>query len=170
MFGELNLGISMSNVIIPNLICGAALGLIFIPLTTLSFATLKNHQMTNATGIQNLMKNIGGGIGVSIVGTLLSRFAQIHQANMVSHLNPYNPVFQQKIGAATHFLSVHMNPVVAVKKANYLMYGSLLKQSYLWSFIDNFRLYGIICLLLIPTVLIFKKVKHHKSSANVSLH
>lgn len=170
MFGELNLGISMSNVIIPNLICGAALGLIFIPLTTLSFATLKNHQMTNATGIQNLMKNIGGGIGVSIVGTLLSRFAQIHQANMVSHLNPYNPVFQQKIGAATHFLSVHMNPVVAVHKANYLMYGSLLKQSYLWSFIDNFRLYGIICLLLIPTVLIFKKVKHYKSSANVSLH
>ena len=170
MFGELNLVISMNNVIIPNLLSGAALGFIFIPLTTLSFATLRNDQMTNASGIQNLMKNIGGGIGVSIVGTLLSRFAQVHQTNMVSHLNPYNLVFQQKVGAATHFLSTHMNPIVAGHKANYLMYGSLLQQSSLLSFIDNFRLYGIICLALVPTVLIFKRVKHHKSSVDVNLH
>jgi len=170
MFGELNLVISMSNVIIPNLICGAALGFIFIPLTTMSFATLKNHQMTNATGIQSLMKNIGGGIGVSIVGTLLSRFAQVHQANMVSHLNPYNTVFQHKVSTATHFLSTYMNPAVAAHKANYLMYGSLLKQSYLWSFIDNFRLYGFICIALVPTVLIFKRVRHQKSSVDVNLH
>jgi DHA2 family multidrug resistance protein len=170
MFGDLNLVITMNNIIIPNLLSGAALGFIFIPLTTLSYATLRNEKIANATGINSLMKNIGGGIGVSIVGTLLSRFAQVHQASMVSHLNPYNPVFQQKIGTATHFLSMHMNPVVAAHKANFLIYGSLIKQSYLWSFIDNFRLYGVICLILIPTAFIFKKVKHHKASANVSLH
>lgn len=162
MLGDLNLQISMSNIILPNLICGAALGFIFIPLTMLSFATLKNEQMGNATGLQNLLKNIGGGIGVSIVGTLISRFSQIHQASMVSHLTPYNTVFQHKLHATQGFLTMHMNHVVAVQKANYLIYASLLKQSYLWSFIDNFRLYGLICIILIPAVFTLKKIKHQK--------
>jgi len=170
ILGDLNLQMSMNNIIWPNVISGAAMGFIFIPITIVSFGTLKNEQLANATGLQNLMKNIGGGIGVSIVGTLLSRFAQVHQANMVSHLNPYNPVFQHKVSTATHFLSTYMNPVVATHKANYLMYGSLLKQAYLWSFIDNFRLYGIICLILTPTAFILKKVKPHKSSEGTSLH
>lgn len=170
ILGDLNLQISMDNIIWPNIICGMAMGFIFIPLTIVSFGTLKNEQMANATGLQNLLKNIGGGIGVSIVGTLLSRFAQVHQANMVSHLNPYNPVFQQKVSATAYFLSTHMNPVVAFHKANFLMYGSLLKQAYLWSFIDNFRLYGIICLILTPTAFLLKKVKPHKSPDGASLH
>lgn len=170
ILGDLNLQISMNNIILPNIICGAAMGFIFIPLTIVSFGTLKNEQMANATGLQNLLKNIGGGIGVSIVGTLLSRFAQVHQANMVSHLNPYNPIFQQKVSAAAHFLSIHMSPVIAAHKANFLMYGSLLKQAYLWSFIDNFRLYGIICLILTPTAFLLKKVKPHKATGEVSMH
>jgi len=170
MFGNLNLVISMSNVVIPNLVCGAALGLIFIPLTSISFATLKNHQMTNATGIQNLLKNIGGGIGVSIVGTFLSRFAQVHQANMVQHLTPHNPVFQHKLSAATHLLATYMNPVVAAQKANYFLYAGLLKQAYLWSFIDNFRLYAIISLILAPTAFILKRVRHHSTDVELNLH
>jgi MFS transporter, DHA2 family, multidrug resistance protein len=170
ILGGLNLQISMDNIIWPNIIAGVAMGFIFIPLTIVSFGTLKNEQLANATGLQSLMKNIGGGIGVSIVGSLLSRFAQVHQANMVSHLNPYNPVFQHKVSATTHFLAMHMNPVAAAHKANFLMYGSLLKQAYLWSFIDNFRLYGIICLILTPTAFLLKKVKPHKSSDGADLH
>ena len=165
------LNISMDNIIIPNLISGAALGFVFIPLAVLSFGTLKNEQMNNAAGLQTLLKSIGGSIGISIVGTLLSRYAQIHQANMVSHLNPYNPVFQHKTAAIGHFLSLHMNPVTAVTKAKFLIYGSLLQQSYLWSFIDNFRLYALICLILTPTAFLLKNVKHKKDSADVaSLH
>lgn len=170
IFGNLNLTISMGNIIFPNIICGMALGFIFIPLATMSFGTLSNEQMTNATGIQNLLKSIGGGIGVSIVGTMLQRMSQIHQANMVGHLNPLDPVFQMKVETLKYQLSIYMNPVVADQKANYLMYASLLKQSALWSYIHNFRLYGILCVILIPTAFLFKKVSHHNDSSGSVLH
>jgi len=170
MFGNLNLNISMTNIIFPNVICGMALGFLFIPLATLSFATLSKEHIANATGIQNLLKNIGGGIGISIVGTMLSRNAQIHQANMVSHLSQLNPVFQHKITLLNHFLSMHMSPAVAAHKANFFMYVTLLKQSVLWSYIDNFRLYGLISLILIPTVFIFKNTKADKNENNAVIH
>jgi len=168
MFGNLNLQISMTNIIMPNFICGLGLGLIFIPLTTLSFATLLNHQMTNATGIQNLLRNIGGAVGTSLVSTLITRGAQTHQANLVHNLSQYNPVFQQKFMAAKSFLAQHMSSVVATKKANYLIYSQLLEQANLCSFIDCFRLYGILCLILIPALVLFKKVKNSKSHNNTA--
>lgn len=171
MFGDLNTAISMSNIIFPNVICGIALGFIFIPLTTVSFGTLKNHQMTNATGLQNLLKNIGGAVGTSVVTTMIARGAQTHQASMVSHLSQYNPVFQHKVTVAKHMLSIYMSPVVAAHKADYLMYVQLIKQSNLWSFIDSFRLYGLLCLVLIPAVFVLKKVTFDKNkSGAASLH
>lgn len=171
MFGDLNLTISMYNIIFPNIICGFALGLIFIPLATLSFNTLNNAQIGNATGLQNLLKNIGGAIGVSLVSTLLSRNAQIHQANMVSHLNVYNHVFQAKFTAIKHALSIYMSPVVASHKANYFLYGSLREQAGLWAYIDNFRFFGMLSLLLIPAVFLFSKIKvGPKESQDVVIH
>jgi DHA2 family multidrug resistance protein len=170
MFGNLNLNITMNNIILPNIICGFSLGFIFTPLTIVTFQTLRNEQVANATGIFSLLRSIGGSIGVSVVSTMLSRFAQTHQSYMVSHLSPLNPVFQHKVGMLNHFLSMHMNPVVAAHKANYLMYATLLKQSVLWSYIDNFRLYGLLCIILIPTVFIFKDTKVVKSENVADMH
>jgi len=167
MFGNLNLNITMNNIILPNIICGLALGFVFTPLTILTFQTLRNEQVANATGIFSLLRSIGGSIGVSIVSTMLSRYAQTHQSYMVSHLSPLNPVFQQKINMLNHFLAMHMNPVIAAHKANYFVYVTLLKQSVLWSYIDNFRFYGLISLILIPTAFIFKNVKNVKSENTV---
>lgn len=171
LFGTMNLGISMQNIIIPNIICGAALGLTFIPLTTLSFNTLKNEQMTNASGIQSLMKNIGGAIGTSIVSTMIIRGAQVHQNNLVSHLTSFNPVFMERIGAIKHMLAIQAGPVVAEQKANFLIYIELLKQSSLGSYVDSFRLFGLLCLCLIPAVFVFRKAKSSKDDNSMaSLH
>lgn len=156
MFGGSNLQISMINIIIPNFIFGCGMGLCIISLSTISVATLKNAQMTNATGIQALLKNIGGAIGMSIVGTLLSRFAQAHQMSMVGYLNPLNPVFKAKVAGMTVALSKYSHISLAGQKANYLMYADLLKQSSLWAFMDAFRIFGLICFLIIP-ILFFMK-------------
>lgn len=156
MFGNLNLEISINNIILPNLVCGLALGLILVPLFTLSFGTLSNDRINNASGLFNLMRNIGGGIGVSVVSALLSQSSQIHQNAMVGNLNSLNPVFVQRTQLIQYYLSIHMNQFVAIQKANAFMYNALLKQSTLWSYIDNFRLYGLLCLILVPIVLTFK--------------
>ena len=67
MLGNLNLEISTMSIMFPNFLFGLGLGLSMIPIITLSMATLRNDQMTNASGLQNLLKNIGGAMGTSIV-------------------------------------------------------------------------------------------------------
>ena len=62
------------------LISGFAMGFVFVPLTTMSMATLPQDQIGNASGIYNLMRNTGGSIGIAIMTTLLARNQQVHQS------------------------------------------------------------------------------------------
>src|SRR5574344_4368 len=150
MFGFLNLQISMINIIIPNMIFGLGMSCCMIALSTISVVTLKQNEMTNAAGIQALLKNIGGAIGMSIISTIISRSGQVHQFSMVGNLNPLNPAFQTKVTAMTSAMSKYSNIVLAKTQANYMMYGELLKQSNLWAFMDAFRIVGVLCFLIIP--------------------
>ena len=159
MFGFLNLHISIVNIVIPNLICGLAMGFSIVALTTLSINTLPNAQMTNATGIQNLLKQTGGAIGTSIVATILTRYSQMHQIHMVGHLNDLNPVFTERVAAYTAALAQNMHLAEAQLKANYLMYAQLLQQSTLWAYMDAFRIFGLVALLIIPIIFLLKKPK-----------
>jgi DHA2 family multidrug resistance protein len=171
MLGGLSLEISVINIVIPNLLIGLGIVLCFIPLTTLSMTTLSNSQMTNAAGVQSLFKNIGGAIGVSVVATMITRFSQAHQFSMVGYLNGLNPVFIYKLNAIKMGLAHFMHISVAEHKANFLMYGQLLQQSTLWAFIDAFRIFGLVALLIIP--LIFFLDGHKKdpdSSETVIIH
>lgn len=169
MFGFLSLQISMINIIIPNLIFGLGMALSFIPFTTLSMTTLNNEQMTNASGVQNLLKNIGGAIGTSIVATMISRFGQMHQFSMVKHLNSLNPVFQTKVTMVKMALAQYMNISVADTKANYLLYTQLLQQANLWAFIDAFRIFGLLALIIIPLVFLLDGNKKDSNSDHINV-
>jgi DHA2 family multidrug resistance protein len=166
MLGDINLSIGIANVIWPNVLSGVALGLIFIPLTNLTFNTLENELISNGTGIFNLMRNIGGSIGISIVATLISRYSQIHQSYMVSHLTPYDFIYQQKLQAITQFMSLKTGIITATDQAHYLLYGILVKQATLLGFVFNFRLFGILCLVLFPLILFFHNIKASDSKIN----
>lgn len=170
MFGMLCLDISMINIVSSNFVYGLGLGLTFVPMTTLSMTTLSNSQMTNATGIQSLLKNIGGAVGISAVTTLLSRSSQAHQFSMVGYLNPINPVFIQKLSSTKLMLAHYMNINVAEQKANYLLYGELLKQSSLWAFMDAFRILGIIAFLVIPIIWCMKRPAKTKKNDMSVMH
>ena len=97
MLCELNLNIATMNIVIPNFIMGIGMSMSMIPIITLSTMTLTNEQMTNASGVQNLLKNIGGAIGTSIVTTLISRKAQAHQSYLVDNLTMLNDNFIERL-------------------------------------------------------------------------
>ena len=71
LLGEVNLQISIISIIWPNVIMGFAIGMIFVPLTTIAMGTLPNEMMGTATGLYNLMRSMGGSIGIAVVTTLL---------------------------------------------------------------------------------------------------
>ena len=159
VFGSLNLQISNMNIAIPNFFMGMGMGLSMVPIMNLSVDTLKNEQMTNATGIQNLLKNIGSAVGTSLVATMLTRFAQVHQNMLVGKMSELNPAFIERIQTTSGALSAYTEHSVAQYMAQYSYYGQLIKQSTLWAFIDSFRIFGVLCLAVIPLFLLIKKIK-----------
>lgn len=161
-FGSLNLQISNMNIAIPNFIMGIGMGLSMVPIMNLSVDTLRNEQMTNATGMQNLLKNIGSAVGTSLVATMLTRFAQVHQYMLVGHTNELNPNFIDRVQSTAAALAQYTQVSVANYMSQYSMYGQLVKQSNLWAFIDSFRIFGILCFIVIPLLLLMKVKKVHE--------
>ena len=156
-FAGINLDITRADIGWPNVLMGLAMGCIFVPLTIASMGGLSQQQMGNATGIFNLMRNIGGGIGISIVTTMLSRGAQAHQANLVRTMTPTNPQFQHSLHGMTAHFAQSMDPVQAKQTAVALL-GSLVdQQANFMAYIDNFRLLGVLCLVCVPLALFLRK-------------
>jgi len=151
MLGQINLEIAMSSVAWPNVINGFATGFIFVPLTTMAMGTLRKREMGNATGIYNLMRNIGGSVGIAVVTTLLARGAQVHQSILVGHLSAANPALQQELGA--------LQQGVTTQQAYGLIYTELIRQSTLLAYMDNFRLLAGLALATLPLILFFRRVR-----------
>ena len=150
VFGNLYLQVSRVNIIIPNVFYGLGMGFAMIPLITLSNNTLNNAQLTNASGVQNLLKNIGSAIGTSFVATAISRFSQIHQHYLVDNLTELNPVFTDKLHAIAGALSQYAHPSVANYMAQSTLYQQMVQQAHLLAYMDSFRIFGILAIIVIP--------------------
>jgi DHA2 family multidrug resistance protein len=157
--GNITLEISLWKVLLPSVLNGVAISFIFTPLTTASVSHLRQDQISNATGIYNLMRNLGGSFGIAMVSTLIVRRAQVHQALMVGHLTPYDSAYTEQLAAASHALAAQSGTFLAHSQAQGLLYGALLNQASLWAFVENFRLFGLFCILCLPLVLLFKKAR-----------
>ena len=102
-------------------------------------------------------------MGIAITTTMLARLSQVHQANLVGHLTPYDPAYQitfQKI----QILLAQAGGGVANPLAYGLIYQELIRQATLMAFVDNFRVVVIACLVIIPAIFLFKKVKPSKGA------
>jgi DHA2 family multidrug resistance protein len=163
--GHINLQVSLWDIILPSILNGVAISFIFTPLTTAAVGHLQQDQIGNATGIYNLMRNLGGSFGIALVTTLLARRAQVHQALMVSHLTPFDPVYTERLAVITQALSKEAGPVLAQDQAHSLIYGALQNQASLWAFVENFRLFGGLCLACVPLAWFFKQVKRRGGAA-----
>ena len=157
--GTLNLQIAPINIAIPNVLYGLGLGLAMIPIITLSMATIKNEQMTNASGLQNLLKNIGGALGTSIVATLLSRGGQKHQFMLIEHLNDYTQPYVDRVQAMSGAFMSTVDPHTANYLGQTMIYKQLMQQANLMAFIDAFRVFAIACIVIIPLICLIKGIK-----------
>lgn len=157
LLGLLNLEISMMNIIIPNMIFGVGLVFTMMPITTLSCITLRNDQMTNASGLQNLLKTIGGAIGTSLVATMISRFSQVHQNGLVKSLSETNTLFIERLNSyAGSFIHQAGDSFNSINMAGKMLYNQLIQQSTLCAYMTTFKVFAIACFVLIPIMFILK--------------
>jgi DHA2 family multidrug resistance protein len=162
MLGHINLEIGMASVVLPNVGNGFAMGFIFIPLTTMTLSRLRKQEIGNAAGIYNLMRNIGGSIGIATVTTLLVRGSQTHQSYLAADAGAGNPV----VGGLLHGLQAKLfaagaDAYTAHQMALGAIYRSVQQQAALLAYADIFRLLAFLSLLCIPMVMLFERMKKH---------
>ena len=158
MFCRINLMISMNWVAWPMFTGGLAAGFVFVPLTTLTMSRLQNHEIGNASGIYNLMRNIGGSFGIAMITTFLARGSQQHQNYLVAHVNPAQPQLSAALAGLTARLQHSgMDMESAHRVALALMGRMVAQQSALLAYLDNFRLLGWMAAICIPLLLFLRK-------------
>jgi DHA2 family multidrug resistance protein len=165
--GGLTLDISPSSLLWPIVLSGMASGMVFVPLSTISVGTLRNEQIGNASGLFNLMRNVGGGIGISVVNTLVARHSQIHRAELAGNLSAGTPAFDNAFAATRGAMAAFAPPNVATQRAYGLMQGTLDIQAAAFSYVDVFRDLALACFACGLVVLLMKKVKSRKGAASI---
>ncbi len=136
---------------------GFAMGMLFIPITTLALSTLKGREIGEGAAFTGMMRQLGGSFGIAAITTFMSRQNMIHRNDMVSKLDVTNPVLQSKILALQHgFMAKGMAPNIALQSAYKALDYSVLKQSAVMTYMDVFLYIGVMFLICIPFVLMVK--------------
>src|SRR5262245_57212659 len=81
----------------PLILRGVAMGMLFIPITTLSLSTLKGKQIGEGAAFTGMMRQLGGSFGVALITTFMSQQVMVHRSDLVSHLDKTDPVVQNTI-------------------------------------------------------------------------
>jgi DHA2 family multidrug resistance protein len=139
--------VSQGTLIRTGLIQGLGIGCVFVPLSTVAFGTLAPALRTQATGLFNLMRNIGSSIGISMMSYLLVRNSATEQAALVEHITPYRQVvrdYAHELNLATFTGRAALAQIVTV-------------QAEAVAFIDNFKLMMFVSLLAIPLVILVQR-------------
>ena len=133
-----------------------SLAFLFIPINTAAYSYLPREKNNVASGLINLFRNIGASVGISFVTTMLARRAQFHQSVLAAHANAYSSQFRGAIqGGSQIFMSA--GAVAAQQQSYGQLYGSILRQSSMIAYLDNFWMLGISALVVIPFVFLMKR-------------
>jgi len=160
----LNLQGAFWNYTWPRIVLGFGLAMIFVPLTTVTLATISRAEMGNATGMFNLLRNIGGSVGIAMAATLLARYSQFYQTNLVAHINPFNPTFQTHLAELKQAL---ISKGVGITQADHtalgMIYGEVRRQAGALAFNRIFFVIGLAFLVIIPLLLLLKRPAHQSA-------
>jgi DHA2 family multidrug resistance protein len=164
--GHLNLGAGYWDIFWPQFLQGIGLSLVFVPLTTISMDPVPRERMGNATSLFNLMRNLGGSIGIATTGTMLGRYTQAYTHTLGTHVTPYSSEAQRLIDSLYQgFVAAGSDPVTAMQRAYGAAFGMVQRQASMLSFVDLFRGLGIIFVCLVPLVLLMKRPRTQAGAA-----
>lgn len=150
---------------------GLAMGMLFIPITTLSLSTLKGQQIGQGAAFTGMMRQLGGSFGIAAITTYMSRQNIVHRSAIVSHLDVNNLNVQQKVQALQHgFLAKGIPANVALKDSYQSLEYMVMKQASVLSYMDVFLYLGLIFLICIPFVLLVKGRRKQKLELAEAMH
>ncbi len=161
---QLTLEISQWSLVWPIILSGVASGLVFVPLSTTAMGTLSNAEIGNASGLYNLLRNVGGSVGISLVNTIIARHSQSHRSDLAHNISQ-QPAFRRTLAAFTASMTARVGSNTATHRAYAMIQNTLDQQATLYAYVDDLRYMALLCVLCAPIIFIVKQVKAKKGAA-----
>ncbi len=160
---HLSLDVTRSNLSWTLIASGLAMGFVFVPMTTLTMATLKQSQIGPGTGVYSLLRNLGASIGISAMVAYQARSVQAHHVTLAAHVSAYDAGYRMW---AARLSRAFMNARggLALPAAA----GQVARQAELLAFNDCFRVLAMVCVAALPAVALFKR-GHGRAPAHAAM-
>ncbi|WP_193177873.1 DHA2 family efflux MFS transporter permease subunit [Oricola nitratireducens] len=147
-------------IIVSGVVQGLGLGLVFVPLSTVAFATLAPQYRTDGTSLFSLVRNIGSSIGISIVTVMLTHNLQVNHVELSTFISPFNPA----LGAISP--AAQAGDPTALSMMDQLVN----QQALMIAYIDDFHLMMIVTLAALPLALLLRKPRAAAAGAPAVVH
>jgi DHA2 family multidrug resistance protein len=167
---HLTLDSGSMDIVATIMIQGVGFACLFVPLTTVALSRVPRHQMADATGLNSVLRQFGGAVGLAIFATLLDRYATQARAAIATHVTEVDPTVQARIAASARGLVAQgMPPDLARRAALAAVDGAVRIQAQVVAFDRIFLLAGILFLFVMP-LLIFLKSGSKPATEKVEVH
>lgn len=143
-----SLNVTVAWIVVPAVIQGVGLGLVFVPLSTVAFSTLPQRLAAEAAGIYSVMRTIGSSIGISIIATMMTNHTQVAWHNLDGNLNVFNPAVSE------YLRGMHMD--ISSPEAPYILAHELGRQASMLGMLDAFMLVTWSFGLMLPLVFVMR--------------
>ena len=151
----------------PLIIRGIGMSLLFVPLTTLALQDLKGPDIGQGTGLNNMMRQLGGSFGIAILTTMIHIKSGVVRNRLIENISVYNPAYQQRNQAMIqNFTSKGFGSLGAQQMANQAMEGNVIRQTMLLTYDNMYLIIGIFVLCCIPIIFLQKFRKGTKVAAD----
>src|SRR5713101_4151505 len=160
MMTHLTLTMDYWSLTVPRFLQGLGLGFIFVPLVTLTLATIDRDKLGNATSAFNVLRNLGGSVGVALATTFLVRRSQQHQSTLGANVNAWDPETAARLKQWTlHFAARGSDSFTAERQATAMLYHDIVGQAQVLAYADDFWLLAVLFTLLPLAVLLMRRVR-----------
>jgi DHA2 family multidrug resistance protein len=158
LLGRLNLSVGYWDIFWPQFLQGVALACLFVPLTTITMDPIRLEKMGNATSIFNLMRNLGGSIGIAAVTTLVARHEQTNTNNLAPDVKVGSVRVHSMVQALqSWFMFRGASAATATRRAYGAVWGMVQQQAAMLSFNQVFWLLGLLFILMLPLVFLMRR-------------
>ena len=136
------------------------MGFIFVPLQTLTLATIRLERLGNATAAYNMVRNVGGSVGIALATTLLVRRSQEHQTTLSAHVNVWSADTAERLRQWTdHFQNQGADSFTAARQALAMLYRSTIDQAQILGYADDFWLISVMFIVILPLIPLMRRVR-----------
>ena len=156
----LTLGMDYWSLAWPRFLQGFSSGFIFPPLQVLTLATIRMERLGNATAAYNVVRNVGGSVGVAMATMFLVRRSQEHQSTLVAHVSAWDPDTARRLKEWTaHFAAQGSDSFTASRRAMAMLYRTTTEQAQLMAYVDDFWLIALVFLAVVPLLPLMRRVR-----------